>query len=334
MSTHPNCFSAEFEVLPWRSGLTEKPLRLTRLLRPRFSDMTEVVFHIGFHKTATTWLQSQYFAKHPDIRLLADWRQPSGDEFLRRIIGSSDRNYNAGLAQATLHARLKASQEQHASVGVISAERLSGHPFSGGYDNFRIAERLFACVPNAKVIAVVRNQFDMISSVYKQLVNEGYRGNCRSLITQTTWKGTAFTAEMYEYDLLISKYRSLFGEEKVLFTNYEFLRDKRAAFLAALSQFLEIPDKVPCDQMKKVNESMSDRRFAALRILNQWRRTELNPFPIKDIANARRFVGILSKFVSNREVRCDELRDWVRAYYTEPNARFERLSGIDLNQFI
>ena len=48
------------------------------------------------------------------------------------------------------------------STPVLSAERLSGNPHSGGYDSLQTAERLHRLFPQAKVLVVVREQTEEI----------------------------------------------------------------------------------------------------------------------------------------------------------------------------
>jgi len=49
-------------------------------------------------------------------------------------------------------------------VPVLSAERLSGNPDSGGYDSVHVAEYLAATFPEARVLIVIREQADMLVS--------------------------------------------------------------------------------------------------------------------------------------------------------------------------
>ena len=56
--------------------------------------------------------------------------------------------------------------KDEAKVPVISHERLSGYPHSGGHDSKEIAHRLAAVFPNAKVVIVIREQKSMILSNY------------------------------------------------------------------------------------------------------------------------------------------------------------------------
>jgi hypothetical protein len=64
-------------------------------------------------------------------------------------------------------------------VPVLSAERLSGNPDSGGYDSVHVAEYLAATFPEARVLIVIREQADMLVSSYKRYVRNGGPGTLR-----------------------------------------------------------------------------------------------------------------------------------------------------------
>lgn len=292
-----------------------------------------VVFHVGFHKTGTTWLQSRFFSNLPNVALVADWREPWNDELLAGLISASDRHFPREDVANVLRKRLAEVERTGKTVAVVSAERLSGHPFSGGYDSFRIAERIAAVAPEAVVIAVVRNQFDLIKSVYKQLVNEGFCGSCASLVSQRPWKGVCFSLSMYEFDLAFQHYVNLFGPRRVRFLEYEQFRDDKEQFLVELGTILGVSAPVAkTAEDGRVNASMPLRRFAALRLLNQFRRTELNPFPVFTVPGCRRLTGLLAPIAPRAAVDCRGIRDEVEAYYAESNKRLYALTGIDLNR--
>ena len=64
-------------------------------------------------------------------------------------------------------------------VPVLSAERLSGNPDSGGYDSVHVAEYLAATFPEARVLIVIREQADMLVSGYERYVRNGGPGTLR-----------------------------------------------------------------------------------------------------------------------------------------------------------
>lgn len=286
--------------------------------------MSELVFHIGHHKTATTWLQTKFFDSHPDIELLSNFNAPWDDEFISYLIGTSERKFDNNLCSSLLKSDKRLVSRED-GVSVVSAERLSGHPFSGGYDSYLIANRIFTCFPEAKIILVIRNQVDMLTSMYKQLVRGGYLGTFSDLIHGYHWKGVGFSLDFLEYDLLISKYHSLFGKEHVLVLLYEDLKIDQRKYVRKISTFLGVDEFYETSNDKgAVNVSLPEKQISAKRLLNHCRKTEYNPFPIVsiDTSNLDRWSRLLSLFFSSN-IFDDKDIEFVRGYYTESNSRLK-----------
>lgn len=300
--------------------------------------MPQLVFHIGHHKTGTTWLQTGYFREHPDIRLLCDPFAPAEDPFLAYLVGSNDRRFDAKRAAQLLEQISARAGEPPGLVHVVSAERLSGHPYSGGYDSYRLAERMHACAPDARVVCVLRNQVDMLTSVYKELIRDGYCGTPEQLFASRHWRGTSFDRDMYAYDLLVERYRQLFSPQQVLFLIHEDLERDPAAFLERLSGFLGVAPVTPGNTATVVNRShTSIRRIRAQRLVNQLRESEPNPFPVirlerrgKPALYLRR---LLQLFASPAPLVSDALRSEIVEHYRSSNARLRELIDGDLSRY-
>jgi len=293
-----------------------------------------LVFHIGYHKTGSSWLQQCYFRQHPEIALLSNSEQPWEDSFLSYLIATPDTDFDPETAKELLAERVREAGDALAArkVLLISAERLSGHPFSGGYDNVRIARRIAAAFIDAKVICVVRNQRDMISSVYKQLVFEGYPGTLDQLMKLRSWKTTAFNPAYFEYDKLILQYLRLFGEDRVCVFQYELMRQELDAFLGRLCRFLSIGYVEPQQASNKVNPSLPDASIGMVRRLNYFRRSELYPFPVLDLGigyrHLRRLAFLVAKWMPwLSSPHNDRLLRELDTRYSESNARLARLLG-------
>lgn len=295
-----------------------------------------LVFHIGHHKTATTWLQTQYFSKHPQLNLVVNFRQPWDDNFLRYLINSTDRKFNPQECVSIFEQQLAECTNHNPTVNVVSAERLSGYPCSGGYDSYTIAERIHNCFPHAQIIICIRNQVDMFMSIYKQLVTEGYLGSASDLLNATHWNTVSFSKDMYEYDLLIEKYVQLFGRSQVLVLTYEQFSEAPRDFLGALSKFLKISQFYPASQKTVINRSFSNADIKMMRRLNYFKKSELNPFPIIQINNtllkiARKilkFLIVKKSLISPSELIC------LQEYYQDSNSRLKDYVESDLSKYM
>ena len=221
---------------------------------------------------------------------------------------------------------------------MVSAERLSGHPFSGGYDSYKIAERINKCFPQARIVCVIRNQVDMLSSVYKQLVKEGYLGTCTALFKSSQWKGVAFSKCMYEYDLLIKKYYSLFSKENVLILLHELLQEDVKSFIRDLAFFIGVDSNfTPSNLNKAVNVGRTVKGIATQRFLNHFRKSELNPFPLIKRKHNDRLLRIIARLLINLQpadsTLCGKIQDDIRQYYLKPNRRLRDLVSWNLSQY-
>ena len=109
--------------------------------------MTSVYFHIGLHKTGTTFLQKEYFPK-------LSVHYVRGSLPFYKVIGELSSNKG---------------------VVLVSDENLSGQLFSGR-KYLQCKETMSAikkAFPDAKIIIGFRNHLDFIVSSYKQLLHQG-----------------------------------------------------------------------------------------------------------------------------------------------------------------
>lgn len=300
----------------------------------------KVLFHIGYHKTGTSWLQQVYFSAHPFMGLTCNPREPWNCPFLKLLITVPDPKFNALYCRNILLRKLdNVRKDKKKQVAVVSSERLSGHPYSGGYDRFRIAERIHACCEDALILCVVRNQTEIISSVYKQLIQEGYPGSLDDLLKSSHWRTTGFDLSFYEYDLLTEKYDALFGHDRNCILPYELMRIDLEAFCKRICDFLEIPETHgPFSEMTK-NRSLPNRGLSILRLLNRFHRSEFNPFPSVSLnTSIYKFLkrGLRRLFMYMPEkgpVFSEEQLVWITNYYKESNSRLESKVGWTFSDF-
>ena len=297
--------------------------------------MKELVFHIGLHKTGTTWLQKNFLSKHPGIELVTNYSTPWDDAFLKYLIGTTERKFDILQCRKILNNRLPKDQPTSKKIFLVSAERLSGHPYSGGYDSFNLSERIHSCFPEAQIIFTIRNQVDIILSAYKQLVLEGYRGTLSELIRTKHWKGVGFSLDMYEYNLIIEKYYSLFSPDKVLVLLHEDFKKNPILFVQMISNFLNVTHFVPSNIKTATHKSLKDSDIAFIRVLNHFRKSELNPFPLLEINNKLlKFIrGFLAIFPNKMTLFNMKDQDYIREYYKQSNLRLKKLLNYDFSEY-
>jgi hypothetical protein len=302
-----------------------------------------VLVHIGYHKSGSNWLRRHFFG---DPRTGLGWVGKSSKEHpVRRIVAARPFEFDAAASRAEF-APLVESIEAEGLTPVVSFERLSGNPFSGGYDSKEIADRLKAVFPDARILVVIREQRSMIRSTYKQYVREGGALPVDRFMRPPTSKSMRvplFDLRHFEYHHLIGYYRRLFGPEAVLALAFEqFVADGRA-FAARIGEFAGAP--LPEETLASLPYDARPKA-APTAVGVAWRRrlnllgvtTDLNPSPllpsrlIKRLAlNAGRPEHVPRRIERRQEAKLREtIASVVGERYAESNRLTAELTGIDL----
>ena len=174
------------------------------------------IFHIGYHKTATTWFQKRFYPyiHHFDV---VD-RKKIRDHFYQ-----------------------KKEQKFNNNSLIFCDEELSGNIHNSGLSGFltdAVANKI-SNFSNPKVIIFIRNQHDIIVSSYLQYIKEGGNYSLNQYLNHKMYKRnnrtSLFSYEHFNYFELISKYVSLIGKENVYVYLYEdFCADQKGF----ISQFV------------------------------------------------------------------------------------------------
>jgi hypothetical protein len=118
----------------------------------------KVLVHIGYHKTGTSWLQHFVFEDPASGYGSVGHRAPT--HLLRRLVGEHPLHYDRTAMRRDFE-RLIRKVEAQGLLAVVSLERLSESPYSGGNDSREFADRLHDALPNAGVLIVIREQRDI-----------------------------------------------------------------------------------------------------------------------------------------------------------------------------
>lgn len=301
---------------------------------------TRPLVHIGYHKTATSWLQRRYFGDPTRGWCLCD-RGLVG----RVLINRHSLDFDADLACKSLYPWRREAPEE--AVPVLSHERLSGYPHSGGYDSKELAGRIAAVLPDARILLVIREQRDMLYSSYRQYIVDGGACGLKSYLNPVALGNSrvpAFTPAYFEYDRLIKCYRQLFGADNFLVLPYEMFCARPREFIEAIELFA---GRAPGEHMDAVDETPVNRGRSAIGIaLLGWvnrlaHRNDLNPAPLVESAALSGIGGRLARAVDRRLPRGlgtrrmeHRHRDTLAAYsigrFGASNLRTCALTGLDL----
>ncbi|WP_281858101.1 hypothetical protein [Litoreibacter halocynthiae] len=231
-----------------------------------------LAIHIGYHKTATTWLQKRVFTPQMGFATLLDH-----GEVDRLIIKPHDLYFEPKPAREALQIQQQIKLSN--TCAIVSSETLSGHPFYGGQQSAAIARRLRDIAPDARILITVRSQETMLPSVYMQYLQRGGTLSHQAFFAGSGGYGyPGFEPTHFCYDRLISLYQSLFNTVHVM--TYEQLAAAPDQTLSQLSAALSHPipalDKT---EGERVSASLPQAVAPLLRRINHARKSTLNPSP-------------------------------------------------------
>lgn len=302
-----------------------------------------MLVHIGYHKTGSTWLQDRIFcdpargletiADAPRHRLVEDFVRPDA------------LSYDPQATAERYSAYIEAARTRDTTL-VLSHERLSGYPSSGGHDRAMIADRLKATFPDASILIVLREQRSLIRSMYSQHITDGGTESLKRFLNTpepALGRKPSFSLAFYEFDRLIAHYQRLFWPDRVLALPFEMLARAPQAFVDRIAGFSGRPE-VALDKVQRTNEKRPLLMQQIQRPLNAlFYHNELSPGALFHIRRFHKryarlrplFDTISPRFLESRLER--RLRDaidrHVGTYFAASNARTERLTGLALQEY-
>lgn len=296
---------------------------------------TKPLIHLGYHKTATTWLQRHFFPKHPQIDFIGEHKELSP-----LLIAPHGFDFEGKIAQNFFYPKLEQAFKEN-KVPVISAERLSGNPHSGGYDSKEIADRLKEVFSDAKILIMIRHQPEAILSNYKQYIKMG--GICtlkEYMFPPQEGRIPLFKLDNFKYHRLANYYAKLFGKENIKIIPYEKFLFHPQLFLEELSGFLGIDASISFPFQEKVNQSPSDAAILLKRKVNRWHGNDsLFPVTPRFPKITTQLFDLIEKINRKPLVRrynahfIEQIQRDIGHYYGESNRQLNDLFNLNLQTY-
>lgn len=240
--------------------------------------MADCIVHIGYHKTGSTWLRRQVF---PGVQGATFARGPIFFALMRNLT-EEDNFYDS-----TFRAAVAETGERV----LLSYESLaSGHPFDPTIDPDRIADRLVALAPDARIVLFTREREALARSVYAHYVQVG------GCVSRERFEETKLARGYLDIDAAVERYRSRF--EHVLVLPYEQLRADRNECIARIESFADVRFVIT-GETRRENVSVYGWRLAVLREWNRvFRSSAYHPNPPLPLAGAATMRKVLQRSVS------------------------------------
>ena len=298
------------------------------------------VVHIGIHKTASTWLQKEFFP------------QVSGCYLAPRKL----------VRQALLEPRFEEFDPSHARSAlderagdrrlIISEENLSGYPHNGGVGGALpaiFADRLQRAFPDAFIVVFLRAQPAAIASCYGQYVRSGGTASLsdylnsqhRDLGARRHWyKVPSFDLRHFRYSALLGHYREHASSGLMKVYLYEDLASDPQALVNRLCADLAFRPMAQNLSHRTSHVSLSPTALKLLRTLNHFtRRSVANKHYVLHVPKlyekrepiVRRLLGARAQRRTDaRAVLGQNLFEQLNASFADDNLEVARTWGLDM----
>lgn len=307
----------------------------------------ESFIHIGMPKSASTYLQKNYFNKLDDVYFIQKAKSTFINEKVQDIYNDFTKNHQLEF--------LKFCKDNKIDKVIYSQETISKMYKNKGKDvifHLQILKKIFI---NIKIIYIVRKQDDFILSAYKNSVmngnnlslkkfmnfNESYTHVYHNRMLFLNWK------EINIYNRVKELYE-IFGENNVLVLPVELLREDKKLFFTKLNEFIDT-DYNSNISNSATNVSFSDFQIKIISFFNKFTNNGVNSISLIINNPFRTLFGVNVKFdkyihinyfiklcifkFKSYRLMGDELKNEIISYYSNSNKKLSNLIKIDLSKF-
>jgi hypothetical protein len=338
--------------------------------------------HIGCPKSLSTSLQRGFFSQNKEIFHLGPGLKNDNLGYIDDEINIYMEVYmryakyyfydlKKDLIKDSFQEKFRHAQKNGYGAVGISCELMSFSYSPSDVDVIHKIKRLHdAFGSDTKIIMIIRNQFDLIKSLYGEYVKVGYPNSYREFMEYLyKFQDRTFVSDFF-YDYIYSLCADLFGKKNILVIPLEALRevgsgrliknDDNIAILRIISEFLNL-SKTKYSNLDHFNVSLQSNVLAIKQKLNKKQRhdygnsmfgtaenqrlmkyfeKDLKILPpreaMEDVLTKRKLIVQaieLAKQEPNLEVDYsydDEIRQGLYDMYAKSNKRFFELTNINL----
>lgn len=217
--------------------------------------------YIGYEKAASTFLK-EYLEQHPDVYL-----DPWIANYALRPLPQEPTFYDEKDIRNAKEAKVLISAEERLCESILFKRQIRWSKIRWdegqcprildylSVDPEEMAQRWKEKYPRVKIIIVIRDQVEWLSSLYRYFVSELQPGKRRFRDFCATPRGMILL-RAGQYDLTIDAYISAFGKAQVKVLRYEWLVNDYERFMKDICGYLGI------DWIRRENEPINVGRSA------------------------------------------------------------------------
>ncbi len=298
---------------------------------------SKYIFHIGMPKTATSYLQKNfypnlnlhYLGKHYDSKTKdKDFAKIFSELFSTQAFADTDRLY-----------RDIKSKMPDSSIILYSNELMSGTSRINFLNSFQISYHLKECFENPKIIFVIRKQDSFIESIYRQAIRGGYSGSLKSFINykrgkfnkSTPGKGGWMDIYSLDYFRWAEHYRELFKEDNILILPYEKLKSNRDEFLKDIADFIGV-EYIKPKKSEQTNKADSYLLLNMMRISNMCLSKRVQN-RINDILFIDKLFSLLNYIPFEKKFLSKEFAKDIMEFHSSSNKQLSKKYDLSLDKY-
>jgi hypothetical protein len=221
--------------------------------------------HIGYSKAASTWLQ-ELLRKDKDVFLVY-----KSDFFFPLDTGKYKKGieYYSTFFEGSENFKIRIESHEHIILPFHHPELKCASTNAEVVET--AARRIKECLPEIKIILIIRNQTDMLLSRYTQYILQGGKVDASEFLKQLVIDDDNYLKFMdYRYSKIIRKLYDVFGASNVQVLFQEELIHKPEAFIDSLSTFfIHSLSYAPGDMTRKKNPAPSFYGIKVIQAVNR-----------------------------------------------------------------
>jgi len=297
-----------------------------------------IIFHIGYPKTASRWFQESLFINIKNARIV--------DKSI--IFKSIIKPEGLTFTPETIFDPCDDNLLDHL---IFSSHELIGTNYHFGFHGYYMkenAQRIHKIFPDAKIILFIRNQPDIIASAYMQYIEEGGTYSVSKYLDHKRFKHInrfpLFSFSFYEYHHIIEYYQNLFGKSNVYTFLFEDFQKQPEEFVLDFCQTFKF--KIESNQIAyaKVNTSYRIITLILARFFNHFTEMKmLNKHYLFHIPYLYNFTKstfqylnrfrIFGKISSSRNLLGKRIISFVSDYYKHSNQILRDKHKLPVDQY-
>jgi hypothetical protein len=282
--------------------------------------------HPGFAKTATTTLQHQVFAKHPQIELFSlPTSRPEIEWAIDHLCHADSIFYDEDRVRTIFR---ESMENASSKTVVLSYEHFVLYESK---DKGMVAQRLYKLFPDARIFFTIRRQEDLVASLYLTKIRKYIKGkNFLSFIKYFRIKKRALHRSIFDdirFFEIIEYYAKVFGRDRIKILLFEKLTRDTRQFADELSEFLQVDQQ----ELLRLVQEKQENPTISQNYVNFWR--HVSPFLPAPVV---RKGALRTAKMRGRRAEVDigpEAREMIVHLCGEGNRRLAETYGIDLASY-